>query len=394
MNCRSASGPRPGHLLRRSAFFVLSSAFVVLSSPFSVLRSAPAAQDIDWRRISAGVEHAHITRDAPWNIHVLRLDPSRARLDVVHARDDAVGLETTSAIAKRHGAVAAINGGYFRMTGTFAGDSTGTLQIDGKILSEPDRGRAAVGLVRSGATTRLVMGHVTWDGSVVVNGARRRLNGVNRARGANEIVLFTPGFNQTTLTDDTGAEAIIRGGRVSEVRDAAGSSTIPPDGFVISATGTARTWLKSAMHKNRTVSLSVSLRPVDRGAPNPWKGAEDILGAGPKLVTAGKVNITAAREKMLATFATDRHPRTAVATLRDGRVLLMVVDGRQPSLSIGMSLDEVARFLIELGAVEAINMDGGGSTTMVVQGAIVNRPSDPTGERPVSDAILVTEVKQ
>lgn len=376
-----------------SAFVVLSSPFPVLSSPFSVLRSTAAAQDVQWRRVSAGVEHAQVTRDGPLNIHVLRIDPSRARLDVVHAKDDAVGLETTSAIAKRHGAIAAINGGYFRMTGTFAGDSTGTLQIDGKILSEPDRGRAAVGFVRTGKTTRLVMGHVTWEGSIAVDGKRRRLNGVNRARGANELVLFTAGFNETTLTDDTGTEAIVRGGRVVEVRDAAGSSRIPSDGFVISATGGVRTWLKSTMQKGDAVTVSVALKPVDRGPSNPWKEAEDILGAGPKLVTAGKVDITAKRERMLATFATDRHPRTAIATLGDGHVLLLVVDGRQPALSIGMSLDELARFLVELGAVEAINMDGGGSTTMVVQGSIVNRPSELTGERPVSDAILVTEVK-
>jgi exopolysaccharide biosynthesis protein len=376
--------------------FVLGFTFFVLGSEFLVPRSAPraqSAQSVSWRAISAGVEHAHITRDAPWNIHVLRVDPSQARLDVVHARDDAVGLETTSAIAKRHGAIAAINGGYFRMTGTFAGDSTGTLQIDGQVLSEPDRGRAAVGFVRSPATTRLVMGHVTWEGTVNVEGSRRRLNGLNRARGANELVLFTPGFSDTTLTDDTGTEAIVRAGRVSEVRDGAGSTPIPRDGFILSATGTQRQWMRSTLKTGKRVTTSVTLRPVDRSTVNPWKNAEDILGAGPKLVTAGKVDITAAREKMLPTFATDRHPRTAIASLRDGRVLLVVVDGRQPSLSIGMSLNELARFLIELGAVEAINMDGGGSTTMVVRDAIVNRPSDPTGERPVSDAILVRGLK-
>jgi exopolysaccharide biosynthesis protein len=137
------------------------------------------------------------------------------------------------------------------------------------------------------------------------------------------------------------------------------------------------------------VSVSATLRPVDRAQPNPWLAAEDILGAGPKLVTAGRPDITAAREKMLPTFATDRHPRTAVAMLRDGRALLLVVDGRQPSLSIGMTLAELASLLIELGAAEAINLDGGGSTTMVVKGAILNRPSDVTGERPISDAILV-----
>src|SRR5919109_1487383 len=203
-------GRRANFLVLSSAFVVLSSTFVfVLSSEFLVLRSA-AAETIDWRRVAPGVEHAHITRDAPWNIHVLRIDPAQARLDVVHARDDAVGVETTSAIAKRHGAIAAINGGYFRMTGTFAGDSTGTLQIDGKVLSEPDRGRAAVGLLRKPGGTELVMGHVTWEGSVAVDGARRRLNGLNRARGANELVLFTPEFNETTLTDASGTEAIVK----------------------------------------------------------------------------------------------------------------------------------------------------------------------------------------
>ena len=348
---------------------------------------------IAWQVVEAGVEHAHIVRDEPWNIHVLRIDPRRARLDIVHARDDAVGRETVSAIAARYRAIAAINGGYFRMTGEFAGDSTGTLQIDGHILSEPDRGRAAVGLVREANTTRLVMGHVTWEGSITAGGRRQRLNGINRPRGKNELVLFTPEFSDTTLTDASGTEVVVRGGKVVDVRDAAGSTPIPSDGFVVSATGTLRTWVQKAMKPGSTVAVALALKPVDRMARNPWKEAEDILGAGPKVVTGGRIDITAAREKMLPAFRTDRHPRTAVATLGDGRVLLVVVDGRQPAVSVGMSLDELARFLIDLGAVEAINMDGGGSTTMVVRDVIVNRPSDATGERPVSDAILVTGVR-
>jgi exopolysaccharide biosynthesis protein len=352
--------------------------------------AAQQAPAVDWRTIAPGVEHAQVTRDAPWNINLLRVDLTRTRLDVVHARDDAVGLETLSAIAVRKGAIAAVNGGYFRMTGSFAGDSTGTLQIDGKLLSEPDRGRAAVGFLRTAQGTRLVMGHLTWQGSVSAGGQRRRVDGINRPRGRNELVLFTPEFHDTTLTDDTGTEVIVRGGTVEEVRDNAGSSTIPANGFVISATGTARHWARARLRKGVKVAASVGLKPMSRTVSNPWPEAEDVLGAGPKLVTAGRLDITAAREKMLPTFATDRHPRTAIAALGGGRALLAVVDGRQPGLSIGMTLAELARLLIEFGAVEAINLDGGGSTTMVVKGAIVNRPSDPTGERPVSDAILVS----
>ena len=91
---------------------------------------------------------------------------SRARLDVIRAKDAAVGLETTSAIAARVGAIAAVNGGYFRTGDDFVGDSTGTLQIDGVLWSEPDRARGNVGIVRDGATSRLMFGHVTWQGSL------------------------------------------------------------------------------------------------------------------------------------------------------------------------------------------------------------------------------------
>jgi exopolysaccharide biosynthesis protein len=92
---------------------------------------------------------------------------------------------------------------------------------------------------------------------------------------------------------------------------------------------------------------------------------------------------------MAPTFASDRHPRTAVGRMTNGKLLLVTVDGRQPQTSIGMSLYTLADLLLELGAVEAINLDGGGSTTMVVKHKVMNKPSDQTGERPVSDAILM-----
>ena len=72
-----------------------------------------------------------------------------------------------------------------------------------------------------------------------------------------------------------------------------------------------------------------------------------------------------------------------------GKLLLVTVDGRQPGVSAGMTLEMLAEVLLEFGAVDAMNLDGGGSTTMVIHNGIVNRPSDQTGERPVSDAILV-----
>lgn len=363
----------------------------------SLSATAQPTSSFVWRTVSAGVEYTDLIRNldasggvvGPWSINALRIDLSQVRLDVVHAMDEAIGLETVSSIAQRRGAIAAINGGYFRTTGTFRGDSTGTLQIDGALLSEPDRARAAVGFVRNGKATRLLFGHVVWEAVVEVAGRKRPVDGLNRPRGDSELVVFTPTFHQTTLTDPSGTEVVVRSGRVTQIRERAGSTPIPADGFVLSMTGATQQWARDALRPGVRVGLSMALAPADLSPSNAWLTAEDVLGAGPKIVSGGHVDITFEREKMLPTFSTDRHPRTAIATLADGRALLVVVDGRQPALSVGMSLAELARLLLELGAREAMNLDGGGSTAMVVKGNVVNHPSDATGERPVSDAILV-----
>lgn len=87
-------------------------------------------------------------------------------------------------------------------------------------------------------------------------------------------------------------------------------------------------------------------------------------------------------------FAAERHPRTAVGFDADGPVLwILVVDGRQPDYSAGMTLPELAGLLEALGVEEAINLDGGGSTSMIVAGETVNQPSDAEGERPVVNAL-------
>jgi exopolysaccharide biosynthesis protein len=348
---------------------------------------------LPWTTVAPGVEHAHFRRQAPaegsWNINVLRVDMNQARLDVIRARDTAIGLETVTSMAARTGAVAAINGGYFRTSGDFLGESTGTLQIDGVVWSEPDRSRAAVGIVRERRGSRLIFGHVAWQASIEAGRAKRSVEGLNRARGPNDLVVFTPEFGPATITDNSGIEAVVRSGRVVDVLDNQGSTTIPRDGFIVSARGEAREWVRRSLRTGTRVRVRTTLHPADPFRSNPWAEAEDILGAGPRLVTAGRVDVTDVREKMIPTFATDLHPRTAIAALADGRALLLVADGRRSPERVGLALDDLAMLLIELGAVEAINLDGGGSTTMVVRGNVMNFPSDPTGERPVSDAIVV-----
>jgi exopolysaccharide biosynthesis protein len=367
--------------------------YVVVALLLASMPLAAQTPAISWTSVADGVEHTHFRREAPggghWNINALRIDMSKARLDVVRARDAAIGLETVTSLADRMDAIAAVNGGYFRTSGDFLGDSTGTLQIDGVLWSEPDRARASVGIIRTDGGAQLVFGHVVWDASIHAGRQKHTVDGLNRARGPNDLVVFTPQFGPATITDDSGVEVVVRSDRVTDVRDNAGSTPIPSDGYIVSARGRAREWVLKHLRPQTRVRVQTTLRPAESSRENPWADAEDVLGAGPKLVTNGKVDVTDVREKMIATFASDLHPRTAIAALADGRALLLTADGRRPPERVGLALDDLAKLLIELGAREAINLDGGGSTAMVVDGKLMNFPTDATGERPVSDAIVV-----
>lgn len=107
------------------------------------------------------------------------------------------------------------------------------------------------------------------------------------------------------------------------------------------------------------------------------------------LIAGGREVTDFGEERIQSSFVAGRHPRSAVGITREGRWILLVVDGRQPRLSVGMTLHELAQYLLSLGCVRALNLDGGGSSTLVVAGEVKNSPSDLTGERPVSDGILL-----
>ncbi len=359
---------------------------------------SPQSGNQEFRTVGRGIEHLRITRGhkseneatGPWVINLLRVDLKQVDLCIAHALDEGVGLETTSSIAARYSAIAAVNAGFFRTTGTYRGESSGVLVVDGKLISEPIEGRAAFGLIKSSAGAEIIFGHLKFSGYVEsVRGRRSATSGMNRPRGADELIVYTPEFHRTTLTTPDGVEVIVRRTRIIRIRGGEGSSVIPLDGFVISACGSAREWVLANLRVGSVVRLSSKLVPVESEMTDSWKRASFIVGGGPQLIKAGRVAITFEDEKIAPKFVNDRHPRTAIARLKDGCMLVATVDGRQPEVSAGMSLPELADLLSEFGVSEAINLDGGGSTTMVVNGKLVNHPSDQTGERPVSDAILM-----
>ena len=380
--------------MNRRTFQIL----IFFSLLFSVFHNKNLSAQ-EYTKIVSGVEHAKFVRqikNEPIVVNLLRLDLTKVRLDVVHAMDAAIGLETTSSIAARYGATAAINAGFFRLDKSiFAGDAAGVLQIDGKFFSESHPGRVALRIsnernkteiefTKQNIVQALRVGTHDWEGS-----------GINRERQTDELILFTPEFHRTTLTNNNGLEVIVENKKIVWIADGKGSHQIPGNGFVLSASGTAREKLLGQIKIGETVSVGTRLYPFKSGNRDETKKPLsqcvecDMVGGVPQLIRNGKIEITWEQEKAGKSFVETRHPRTAVAKLKDGKFLMVTVDGRQPGTSVGVNLQELAEMLLEFSAIDAMNLDGGGSTTMFVGGKVINQPSDKEGERKVSDAILV-----
>src|SRR6266566_185211 len=161
------------HVLRCSLLIGFL-AFISFDAAIPSAKQTPTTTNQKSEFITPGIEHIQITRGyksdkeatGPWFINILRIDLSRARLQMVHAMDEAVGLETVSSMAARYGAMAAVNSGYFRTTGTYRGDSVGVEVLNGKLLSEPNSVRAAIGLIEKSGRQELIFGHIKFEGQI------------------------------------------------------------------------------------------------------------------------------------------------------------------------------------------------------------------------------------
>ncbi|MCD6384269.1 phosphodiester glycosidase family protein, partial [Candidatus Sumerlaeota bacterium] len=212
-----------------------------------------------------------------------------------------------------------------------------------------------------------------------------------------DLFLYTPAFGETTRTSADGrTEIILRmlssefipnkpcEAEVIQVRKNAGDSEIEKGTLVLSGTGEGKKFLEQNLAEiGKRIRINVRVPGVQRPIVL-------MVGGGPIILDEGRVNIDNRKEKIRDSFVNDKHPRTAIGFSRDKKTLFfMTIDGRQPGLSIGANLYWVARYLREHGAWKAMNLDGGGSTTMWVRGEVVNRPSDRGGERTVTNALLL-----
>ncbi|MGW3957538.1 phosphodiester glycosidase family protein [Streptomyces sp. NPDC004752] len=352
-------------------------------------------------------------------IHVAVVDPARLQGTIeVSDGGDVADREKTSTVAARLGSLVGVNGGFFitsdadGVQGTMAGLSA----VHGELESMAVGSRAALVLGDGGRRPRVA--DLSTTVTVRAGAATHAVQGINRVPGklrncgrpgavptelprhdttctlADDLVKFTPAF-RAALPTGSGVQVVLdKRGVVVSRGDRGGA--VPAEGSVLQGTGTAAAWLTEHADIGRRLTLREVVRDAS-GRQVGLDGDDSIVSAAPTLVEDGRVHIDAATEGTLDpldlsfgfAWSNVRQPRTLAGVDRDGRLLLVTVDGRRPGVSEGFTLAEAADFMRSLGAVQALNLDGGGSTAMAVDGALVNTTSDATGERAVGDTIQV-----
>lgn len=424
----AARPARPGRA-RRTGTLLLAALLAALAVPWA----PPAATALEGQRersipVWPGVERSE------WRLHsdgepvhaqVVSIAPDApVDFDLAFAHGHLPGLDTVPSMVRGRvddGAVLGINGGFWRAHPWGRPDGftarTGRLVAEAETQGDPDTGRGAFGVHhdRSMVVDRIRPQVVELDqgGQPVPATGVNRLDREGTARvpadGDDALYVITDQFASTatlpsgddrgdarwrpidgltTVPRGTGAPGSPRGASSASPGD---TLPVPAHGALLVGYGDGRGIVDAIAGPSVQATTSLEIdRPVPGRTAQRWQGVPTALTGGPHLLRAD-LGMTAPSSWEQEGFAPSHHgrqPRTAVGVAAGGTILLVTVDGRQPGHSVGLGTAETASFLRQLGAVEAVMLDGGGSTTMSQDTITVNRPSDGS-LRPVANALLI-----
>ncbi|MBL7066767.1 MAG: phosphodiester glycosidase family protein [Candidatus Marinimicrobia bacterium] len=366
---------------------------IFISLILCILGIFSLANIIESKSVGPGVMYYHDYLAAgPWHLYVLEIDLTNEwiNIETVKSGDVMSAYEKTSSMANRkdreeHRIVGAVNGDFY----SSGGIPTNAQVLQGELLRRPiDREAFAVS-----DDNEPLIGIYSFSGyTVSKSDPVANIQGVNESRGTDKLIVYNHYFGNSTGTNQYGTEIIAEYITEPIVNDTVylkvlvkdsiqssghGNNTIPGNGIVLSGHGISATYLNEYIYAGDTIKVVLRLTPSS-------KRIKELIGGGPSMITNGTVSVPG------GSFSSDRHPRTAVGFTQDStRLYMFVVDGRQAGFSAGMSLYELADYMLEWGVYNGINLDGGGSSTIVVRNRVINSPSDSGEERSVANALMV-----
>jgi hypothetical protein len=331
--------------------------------------------------------------EGPWSVHVLKVERSNTNLELhtTLANGSTFGLTMLSEQIKTLPPdlglpVAAINGDYYTTHKPYVGDPKGLQILQGEVVSAPcDWTCFWIDPAGHPRMTNVVSEfQITWpDGRTTPfglnqertnNGAvlyTQRIGASTRATGGVELILEQAGDDWLPVRPGSVCDA-----RVRTVRDG-GDTALGPDIMVLSISPQLLSRLPK-LEPGLTLKISTATSPDLRGV-------KTAIGGGPALVRGAKA--------LKINGAEVRHPRTAVGWNKT-HLFLVEVDGRQPTLSVGMTYSELADYLVKLGCDEGMNLDGGGSSTFWVYGQVMNSPSEGRPRGMANALVLIQKDKK
>lgn len=329
--------------------------------------------------------------DGPWSVHLIKINRANPEYELhsLLADDVISGMTTLTEQVKSFPAavgrpIAAINGDFYYVSPKpYKGDPQGVQILRGELVSAPTdhacfwvdvSGKPRTGVVQS-------LFRVTWE-----HGSTTPF-GLNENRPSDGAVLYTPRMGPSTGTKSGGREIVLEAvnpaqwlplqvgkkfsARIKEVRDA-GDTPLAPNTMVLSL-GPQLLVDAPALKAGDLLQISTATAPE-------MTGSMTALGGGPRLLMDGKLVEGWSSPNQ-------RHPRTALGW-NEEFLYLLLVDGRQPGVSVGMSFHELAAYFKKLGCTHSINLDGGGSASMWAFGQTVSNPSEGQ-ERPIANGLVL-----
>lgn len=309
--------------------------------------------------VAPGIKHIKLTRvyqGRPVRINVVEVNKnlnSNIEITPQLSSSHLSSKSTITSIAKKRNSIVAINGTYFKPQ---TGVPLGTLMINKKMYTGPIYNRVAMGIFDDGFD----MARIELNANLKTSKGEVKIDNINQPRMLSTYVLaYTPEWGAfAPPSPKYGIQMAIEDNKITSISTQA--LPIPQNGYVI--VGPKEKLEK--VFKARSAKVDIKTIPD-------WDNVNHIISGGPYLVKNGNVFIDMTEQKLGAIGG--KNPRTAIGYTQDGNLIMVAVDGREGA-SVGMTLRELAGFMQSIGCVNAMNLDGGGSTVMYVNGRVVNMP--------------------